>query len=71
MSVSYGFTNNIDPAVISHPANCRIMLHKDNKIKHSKSDITLSQLLEKIEIWNKKYTEQATGFEPATNSLEG
>ena len=24
-----------------------------------------------FEIWNKKYTEQATGFEPATNSLEG
>ena len=27
--------------------------------------------LEKINDWNKKYTEQATGFEPATNSLEG
>lgn len=71
ISVSYGFANNIDPKIISHPANCRIMLHIDNKIKHSKNDISLDQLLDKINIWNKKYTEQATGFEPATNSLEG
>jgi hypothetical protein len=71
ISVSYGFSNNIDPKIISHPANCRIMLHSDNKIKHNKCDLTIEQLLEKIDRWNQKYTEQATGFEPATNSLEG
>lgn len=71
ISVSYGFANNIDSKIISHPANCRIMIHSDNKIKHGRCDLTVDQLLEKINAWNKKYTEQATGFEPATNSLEG
>lgn len=71
ISVSYGFANNIDPKIISHPANCRIMIHSDNKIKHNRCDLTVDQLLKRIETWNKKYTEQATGFEPATNSLEG
>ena len=71
MSVSYGFKHNIDPAIISHPTNCRIILHTENKKKHNKCDITLDQLLQKIDNWNKKYTERATGIEPATNSLEG
>ena len=71
ISVSYGFANNIDPKIISHPANCRIMLHLDNKVKHSNCNLTIEQLLEKITNWNQKHTEQATGIEPATNSLEG
>lgn len=71
ISVSYGFSNNIAPDIIAHPANCRIMLHSKNKIKHSKCDLTIEQLLEKIYIWNQKHTERVTGIEPATNSLEG
>ncbi len=71
VSVSYGFANNIDPAVISHPANCRIMLHSTNKIKHNKCDLTIEELLEKINYWNKKYTERRIGFEPTTSCLEG
>ena len=71
ISVSYGFANNIDTKIISHPANCRIMLHLDNKTKNTKCDITVDQLLEKIKIWDQKYTERVTGIEPATNSLEG
>lgn len=71
ISVSYGFANNIDPSVISHPANCRIMLHSANKIKHNKCDLTIEQLLEKINCWNKKYTERRIGFEPTTSCLEG
>ena len=70
ISVSYGFLNNIDSKIISHPANCRIMLHSDNKIKHSKCDMTVEQLLKQIDKWNKKYTERVTGIEPATNRLE-
>lgn len=66
ISVSYGFSNNIDPKVISHPANCRIMIHADNKIKSNKCDMTLDILLEKIELWNKKYTERDNGIEPMT-----
>ena len=64
ISVSYGFANNIDPAIIAHPANCRILLHSDNKKKHSKCDLTLSELLSKIKLWDQKYTERRTGFEP-------
>jgi len=71
ISVSYGFANNIDPSIISHPANCRIMLHSDNKIKHNKCDLTIEQLLEKIDIWDKKYTERRIGLEPTTSCLEG
>jgi hypothetical protein len=59
ISVSYGFANNIDPKIIAHPANCRIMLHSENKIKHGKCDLTIEQLLKKIDIWNKKYTAQS------------
>lgn len=71
ISVSYGFANNIDPTVLSHPANCKIMIHSDNKIKHNKCDITLDQLLIKIKVWEQKYTERCIGLEPTTSCLEG
>ena len=71
ISVSYGFANGIDPKIIAHPANCKLMLHSENKIKHNKCDMSIKDLIEKIKTWDKKYTEQVTGFEPATNSLEG
>lgn len=71
ISVSYGFDHNIDPTIISHPANCRIMLHSANKAKHGKCDMSLDELLDKIKLWNIKYIERVTGVEPATNSLEG
>ena len=71
ISVIYGFINNIDPKLISHPANCQIIPHSQNKKKHTKCNMSVSELEEKIKQWNKKYTEQATGIEPVTNSLEG
>lgn len=52
ISVSYGFANNIDPKIISHPANCKLMLHRENKIKHSKCDMTLEELMENIAMWH-------------------
>lgn len=58
ISVSYGFANNIDPRIISHPANCRIMLHLENKAKHINCDLTVEQLIEKINAWDKKYNKQ-------------
>ena len=54
-SVNEGFKNNIDPKIISHPANCRLMIHSDNISKNKKSDITIDELLKKIEDWDKKY----------------
>jgi hypothetical protein len=70
ISVSYGFKYGIDPKIISHPANCRIMLHSDNKKKSDSSDLTVDQLLVRIKQWNEKYIEQATRLELATSGLE-
>jgi len=54
-SVMDGFENNIDPNILAHPANCRLMRHNDNISKYRRSDITIDQLLEKIKKWDIKY----------------
>jgi hypothetical protein len=53
LSVSDGFLNGISPTIISHPANCKLVRHSENQIKHAKSNISISELLLKIENWNK------------------
>ena len=53
-SVKDGFTNKVSIDVIKHPANCKLMIHKDNQVKNSKSVITLEELLKRIEEWDKK-----------------
>jgi hypothetical protein len=55
VSVRYGFDNNIDPLIISHPANCRLLRHNDNVSKGIKSDMSLDELIERIKIWDNKY----------------
>ena len=55
VSVKYGFINNIDPKIISHPANCQLLKHTNNSIKKDKSDLTLTELLNKIEKWEIKF----------------
>jgi len=54
-SVNDGFLLKVDPKIISHPANCRLVLQKENQHKRAKSEITLNQLMNRIDIWNKKY----------------
>lgn len=54
-SIFDGFKNNIEPKIISHPANCKLMQHKENSSKYKKSSITLKQLLMRIDAWDKKY----------------
>ena len=54
-SISDGFKNNIDPRIISHPANCRLISHKENQRKHSNSSITLEELKERIKIFESIY----------------
>ena len=54
-SVMEGFINNVDPGIISHPANCKLMLQPENSSKHVKSSITLEELKERIKIWDQKY----------------
>jgi hypothetical protein len=56
VSVSYGYKNGIDPSIISHPANCRLLVHNDNVSKKEKCSCTLEDLLIRIQEWNKKYS---------------
>ena len=55
LSVNDGFKLNINPNLISHPANCRLMIHSENISKNKKSIITEKELLERINNWDKKY----------------
>ena len=55
LSRRYGFDNNIATWIISHPANCEIVLHSENVRRAwqtSDNQITLEELLERIENWN-------------------
>lgn len=52
-----GFENLIDPYIISHPANCQLLIHNDNISKNSDCGIELEKLVEKIKNWNQKYGE--------------
>jgi len=54
-SISEGFKNNVDPKIISHPANCKLIRNIDNQFKNIKCSITLKELKNKIERWNIKY----------------
>ncbi len=56
VSVKFGHDNNIDPAIISHPANCQLLIHSKNISKYSKCDISIDELKNKINLWNKKYS---------------
>lgn len=55
VSVKYGFNNNIDPKIISHPANCQLMTHPENFKKLDSCSCTLEQLLLDIERFNAQY----------------
>jgi len=54
-SVRDGWINKIDPKIISHPANCRIIKHTENISKNYNSILSLEELLSKIDSWNQKY----------------
>lgn len=54
-SCNEGLKQLIDPYLISHPANCKLMLHSLNASKRNKCSITFKQLKERVNAWNKKY----------------
>lgn len=54
-SVKKGFENNINPELIRHPANCKLMIHSNNVSKGTECNITIKELKEKIIYWDKKY----------------
>lgn len=45
-SVYDGFCNNVDPRIIAHRDNLRMLYWNDNLIKSSKSDMTLARLFQ-------------------------
>lgn len=53
-SIKEGFLQNIDPKIISHPANCQLMRHNDNISKYKKCSITLEELQKRINEWDNK-----------------
>lgn len=55
ISVKYGYENEIDPYLISHPANCELMLQPDNMKKNSGASIDIQELLHRITKWEKKH----------------
>lgn len=44
-----GWVNRIDPRIVSHPANCRLIPNLENVKKHTRCDISLHQLTENIQ----------------------
>lgn len=51
-SVRDGFEYKVDPNLIKHPANCRLVLNVDNQKKHCKSIISFDELKKRILGWN-------------------
>lgn len=47
-----GFDQKIDPIIISHPANLRVIEAKENRKKYVTSCYSLEELLQKITAWN-------------------
>ena len=54
-SVNEGFKMNVDPNLIKHPANCKLMIHNENISKNFRCSISIKELEKRIEDWNKKY----------------
>jgi len=47
-SVKQGFRQKVCPKIISHPANCQLLLHSLNSSKKTKCSITIEELKERI-----------------------
>lgn len=48
VSVRFGFENNVNPKVISHPANCKLVRHTENQRKRTRCTLTLEELYNRI-----------------------
>lgn len=53
-SIKDGFDNNVDPYLISHPANCQLMQHTINWNKRGNSSIPIEELKKRVEEWDNK-----------------
>lgn len=55
ISVKYAYDHDIDHNLISHPANCKLMIHNENVSKYSKCSLSIDELMQKVNDWNYKY----------------
>lgn len=58
-SIMDGYKNNVEPKIMSHPANCQLLVHGENIRKFDKSSITLDELKERIVVWDKNHEEKS------------
>ena len=54
-SINEAFKQKIDPYLISHPANCKLLLHSQNSSKSDFCGISIQELKKRIDEWNIKY----------------
>lgn len=52
VSVNEAIANNYDPYYIKHPINCELMLFADNVSKHTKSSISYTDLVRKVDAYD-------------------
>lgn len=55
VSVRYGFDNKLPSEHLAHPANCVLMQHGKNVSKGKNITMSYAELLNRIEVWDKKY----------------
>lgn len=71
LSVKYGYLNKIDPKIISHPANCKLITQSNNASKSDGCTISLENLLNRIEEWNLKYNLRGQSIDGNAPPLQG
>ena len=54
ISISEGFRKGYDPELLAHPANCKLVLHYENKKKSDKSGISINELKERIKKFGRR-----------------
>jgi len=67
LSIKAGFISKINPELLSHPANCEFLLHKDNLNKSSNSSITLDDLQKEIVDWNNRANQKTKRWKTFSN----
>lgn len=55
ISVIDAIKHNYDPYYISHPLNCNLMLHSENKSKYIKSSVNYSDLVASVNIYGGRH----------------
>ncbi len=61
-SIREGFRLGINPALISHPANCQLVRHHENNMKKTRCDISIKELCQKVKAWDSTYGMVSGGF---------